>query len=67
MPQHNTIKLEAARQGVTVQELLTATLNAAPTVKEAAARPGGSYDTLYRYMRDYGVRSETRYIVKEGA
>ncbi len=67
MPQHNSIKLQAARQGVTVPELVTATLNAAPTVKEAAANLGVSYDTLYRHMRRYGIKSETRYFVKESA
>jgi transcriptional regulator of acetoin/glycerol metabolism len=64
MPQHNTIDIQAAQEGVSVADLLVLMLNESPTTQAAAKRLGVSQRTLYRYMREHGVQSVTKYEVE---
>lgn len=59
------IELTAAREGRTTAAIVLEALNTAPTINQAAEKLGVSYRTLYRWIRELGVESNTTYYIPE--
>lgn len=64
MKKHNIIDIQAAKEGVSVQELLMKTITATDTLKEASAQLNVSYYTLRKYMGEHNIEQVTFYRVK---
>ncbi len=58
------VELQAAHAGVPVSEYIVAILNESGGVDGAAKEIGVQSRTLYRYMKRYGIGTETKYVIE---